>query len=122
MALYKFKRLIDKYNVGFKLMIDDPNAGHYDGGEWVPDDPAEIDGHGAIVPLPQSLIYQSGGTLTQFDRTLYTDMMIPLRSKVNYGEAHYTVVSKTPYSDYADFDQYVLKSDDTQVQAGGGSS
>ncbi|EST12047.1 hypothetical protein [Sporolactobacillus laevolacticus] len=120
MVLYKFKRLMDKYNVNFNLIVDDPKAGHWEAGEWVPGSPEPIPGHGSIVPMPQSLIYQSGGTLTAFDRIIYTDMVIPLQSHLDYNGAHYTVTSKIPYSEYADFDRYILKSDDTQT--GGGSA
>lgn len=119
MPLYQFKRLIEKYNVSFVSMISDPSEGHYDeSGEWVPGETTEVLGSGAIVPLSQSLIYQSGGALTQYDRNLYTGMAIPLQSKIIYQGVHYTVTSKTPFSDYADFNLYVLKSDDTQNSGG----
>jgi hypothetical protein len=117
MTLYKFKRLIEKYNVAFNLL--QKSEGHYDdSGEWVEGLGDPEPGHGAIVPLPQSLIYQSGGALTQYDRNLYTDMVIPLQSKIDYKGVRYTVTSKTPFSDYADFNLYVLKSDDTQNSGG----
>ncbi|MCO7127813.1 hypothetical protein NIE88_18870 [Sporolactobacillus shoreicorticis] len=117
MAMYAFKRLIDKYNVSFDLQRK--AEGRYDdSGEGVEGLSDPEPGNGAIVPLPQSLIYQSGGALTQYDRNLYTDLDIPLQSKINYKDVHYTIVSKTPFSDYADFNLYVLKSDDTQNSGG----
>lgn len=117
MTMYAFKRLIDKYKVSFNLL--QKSDGYYgDDGEWVPDEPVAIPASGALVPLPQSLIYQSGGALTQYDRNLYTGMTIPLQSKIVYQGVHYTITSKTPFSDYADFNLYVLKSDDTQNSGG----
>lgn len=110
MKLYQFKRLIEKYSVPFTLLVE--TDGHYEVGEWVEGKSEDTEENGALVPLPSSLIYQSGGRLTQYDRHLYIEKEIPLKSKVLYKGVTYHVESKTPYADYADFNQYVLKAND----------
>jgi hypothetical protein len=117
MKFYQFKKLIEKYSVSFTLekaenkdpstlTADDYDAqGNYIGGSNPP-----VAAVGALVPLPQRLVYQSGGRLTEADRTLYsTDHEIPLKSKITYRGLVYHVESKTPFEDYADFTQYTLK-------------
>lgn len=73
-----------------------------------PNDP--VPAEGALIPLSQRVIYQSGGRLTEADRHLYSlDQKIPKKSKVFYDDLTYHVESKTPFSPYGDFAVYILK-------------
>jgi hypothetical protein len=114
--MFKFKRLIEKYKVSFVLEKAKPeqtpvSAEDFDDQGRPKETPIEpVIASGALVPLPARLIYQSGGRLTEADRILYSiDHAIPLKSKITYKGLKYSVESKTPYEDYADFTQYTLK-------------
>lgn len=108
--IYRFKRLIDKYAVPFDLEIE--TVGYRDDlGEWQPGIKATTEQRGALVPLTQRQIYQSGGRYTDADRTLVISksVVIPPKAKVHYKGQTYHVEALIPYEDYADFNSYSLK-------------
>lgn len=91
---------------------DDPPLGYDDLGKEIrpigPQRPTS--GRGALIPLSQRVIYQSGGRLTESDRQLYSlDHNIPKKTKIMYKGETYHVESKLPLEDYADFSVYMLK-------------
>ena len=110
MRLYNFKRLIKKYSVDFTLKTE--AKGQYVGGKWEAGEPICRQMRGAIVPMSDRKIYQSGGTYTQQDRMLY--LSEPLQGslqafKVIHGTNTYTVEESRDYSDYAAVGVYTLK-------------
>lgn len=93
-------------------VITDPETVERDdlGKKIQPDPLPPVAAEGALIPLPQRVIYQSGGRLTEADRMLYSlDFNIPLKSKIMHGDFVYHVESKTPFDAYADFATYTLK-------------
>lgn len=108
--LYRFKRLIDKYGVSFQLEIE--SAGAFDHvGEWKAGPSVTMIQNGALVPLTQRQIYQSGGRLTEADRTLIISksVVIPPKAKIHYKGKTYHVEATIPFEDYGDFNSYTLK-------------
>lgn len=108
--LYSFRRLINKYSVPFLLELE-TNAGSYEYGDWTPERTPPVEHRGAIVPMPQRAVYESGGRLTDADRVLYVDqsLAIPPKSRVHYRGQTYHVEQYTPYEEYGDFNRYTLK-------------
>lgn len=109
--IFDFDRLIKKYSVDCKLHAE-AAGGSYVGGEWVPEAaPPPIDVSGAIVPMTDRKIYQSGGTYTEQDREFITHTEIPLEPahSLVYKGVKYQVQGNTDYSDYAGFYAYNLK-------------
>lgn len=109
--LYNFKRLIDKYSVDFMLETEG-DGGSYVGGKYVPAAADTTQCRGAIVPISDSKIYQSGGVLTAKDRQLF--MKNPIisaltKTKVVYKGNRYNIEQSIGYEDYADAYVYTLK-------------
>lgn len=110
MKLYNFARLIKKYSVSFHFVVK--AEGHYDSGKWVPGEEIMQPATGAIVPMSDSKIRQSGGVYTSKDRELYMMQPIPLAlqsAKVCYKGNLYSIESETNFEDYADVAVYSLK-------------
>lgn len=109
--LYDFTRLIEKYSVSCQL-IRESGSGSYVGGNWIPDPvkPSETV-EGALIPMKDQKIYQSGGTYTQNDREFITVTAIPLEpaAYVIFQGIKYHVESENDYSIYAGFHDYNLK-------------
>ena len=108
--LYDFHRLIDKYSCIFEVIYH--TEGAYVDGKWRDGLTTVSEMSGAIVPLAETKIYQSGGTLKKTDRQLYT--VIPVtedlsKAKVRYKGKTYSIEEDTDYSDYADVYIYVLR-------------
>ena len=62
--LYNFERLIKKYSADCQL-LSESSSGSYVGGEWIPDEAPPPQGiTGAVIPMMDRKIYQSGGTYT----------------------------------------------------------
>ena len=109
--LYNFERLIKKYSVDCQL-LSDVESGSYVGGEWVPESaPPLRDISGAVIPMMDRKIYQSGGTYTEQDREFITLVEIPLEPAhyIVHTGMKYKVQANTDYSDYAGFNAYNLK-------------
>lgn len=110
MKFYNFNRLIDKYSVNFTFVSR--GDGEYVGGQWVKGNEIKKTCKGAIVPLSDQKIYQSGGTYTSRDRQLYTKTKLfdaLNESKVVYKNNLYSIESEVDYDDYADVYVYTLK-------------
>ena len=110
LKLYNFERLIEKYSVPFHLVVN--TDGHYESGKWIDGEPIMQESCGAIVPMPNTKIYQSGGAYTTKDRQLIMRNTIPKAlqsSKVCYKGNLYSIQSETDYVDYADVAVYTLK-------------
>lgn len=110
MKMYNFAGLITKYGVNFE--IKRTKGGEYIGGRWQEGETETKAGFGAIIPLAERKIYQSGGSYTAKDRQLY--MFEPLEGalkniKVCYKGNIYSVEQETDYSDYSDVFVYLLK-------------
>lgn len=67
--IYDFSRLIAKYGVPFEMVTKE--KGEYSGGVYKEGKETVTPVTGAIIPMTESKIYQSGGTLTTKDRQLY---------------------------------------------------
>lgn len=109
--LYDFDRLIKKYSVTCSLLAESA-GGSYEGGEWIPNPaPPEETVTGALIPMSDRKVYQSGGTYTESDREFITRTEIPLEPAhhIGYKGVKYKVESNTDYSDYAGFYAYNLK-------------
>lgn len=109
MKRYNFKRLIDKYSVTFCLHR---SQGKYVGGKWEQGGTRVSEAKGAIVPISDRKIYDSGGTYTAQDRELYvtTPLEQPLSDlKVFYKGNAYSVEAGRDYQDYADAAVYTLR-------------
>lgn len=108
--LYNFDRLIDKYSVDFTL-VSTAEGGFVDG-KYVAGEATETPCRGAIVPMSERKIYQSGGSYTDKDKQLYmrTAIPAPLKlTKVRYKNNNYNIEQVTDYDDYADAYIYTLK-------------
>ena len=116
--MFKFKRLIDKYTVSFTVEYalpgkEEPTVNDYDDlGNYIggPKFDSPVQEKGALIPLSEKVIYNSSGRLTNADRILYSlNHNITEKSRITYKDLVYSVESKIPYEDYADFAQYTLK-------------
>ena len=96
--IYDFTRLLEKYSVSCEL-IREGGGGSYVGGNWLPEPAAPPEMvKGAVIPMKDQKVYQSGGTYTQGDREFITLARIK-----------YHVESENDYSIYAGFHDYNLK-------------
>ncbi|MFT8928526.1 MAG: hypothetical protein ABF969_04235 [Sporolactobacillus sp.] len=111
MPMFDFSDMLAEYSLPLTMLQPEMPGHHDENGEWVPgSDPVEVPITGALIPFSQNEIYQSGGRLTQSDRQLLIDRAdIPMKTMIVHDGQKYSVEGKTPYSDYADFDQYELK-------------
>ena len=108
--IYNFRRLVKKYSKTFTLVTHE--AGMYVGGRYVEGDETVKAMTGAIIPLSQRKIYQSGGTLSTTDRQLYTLERISESlkgSQVIYKGRTYSIEEDTDYTDYSEVSVYVLR-------------
>lgn len=69
MKHFNFDRLIKKYSVEFKVCQH--SEGSYVSGKWQEGEESKVDMIGAIMPLSERKIYQSGGAYTSQDRQLF---------------------------------------------------
>lgn len=110
MQLYNFTRLINKYSVPFSLHRT--QKGGYVSGKFEPGEETVEEMRGAIVPVSQRKIYDSGGTYTAQDRELY--ILKPLEAplseyRVVYKGNVYAVENGRNFEDYANAATYDLK-------------
>lgn len=110
-VLFDFNRLLKKYGAECQL-IRETGGGMYVGGNWVPGPAREPEMvSGAVVPMTDRKIYQSGGTYTEQDRELITMTEIPLEpaAYILHRGKRYHVESENDYSGYAGFHDYNMK-------------
>lgn len=110
MKLYDFTGLINKYSVSFDVVSE--TEGAYDGGIYIPGKTVTEAFTGAIVPIAERKIYQSGGAYTTQDKQLYTHKRIPdalLKGKVRYKDCDYSIEEGIDHSDFCGAFVYTLK-------------
>lgn len=109
MKLYNFSRLIKKYTVTCQLV--NFKEGEWIAGEWVEGEQVTTDISGAIVPMSEKRINNSGGSYKQGDCEFITTTPIELNSDtfIQYKDKKYKLQDNTDYSDYADFYNYVAR-------------
>lgn len=109
MLLYRFARLIDKYTVSCQLKTFP--EGEWKAGDWVEGEPTTTEIKGAIVPINEKRIQNSGGSYKQGDCEFITKQAIKVTSDTYlvYKGKKYKLQDTTDYSDYADFNIYVAR-------------
>ena len=111
MERYNFVDLIRRHSVPFEVITY--TEGGYDARGKYQQGTETISNHfGAILPMTDSKIYESGGTYTTKDRTLYmsTPLPQPMKNlKVRYDGMTYKVESTQDFSDYSHAYIYTLK-------------
>ena len=109
MLLYNFERLIKKYAVSCQLVSFE--EGSWNAGKRIKGEKTTTDISGAIVPINEKRIQNSGGSYRQGDCEFITMQPITINSKtylVNKGKI-YKLEDATDYSDYANFNTYVAR-------------
>lgn len=112
---FHFADLINKYSVACTLICFE--KGKYVAGDYEKGKRTDTDTKATIISMSQNRIYQSGGSLTTADRTMYI-----LKSKdpvdLEDGKTYYVQHNGKKYKveeaglygeDYADFNEYTLK-------------
>lgn len=109
MKLYNFVRLIEKYSVDCQLI--NIAEGHWEAGEWVDGETTTTDIRGAIVPITEKRINNSGGDYKQGDCEFISAEPLKLNSDtfILYKDKKYKIEETTDYSDYADFYNYIAR-------------
>lgn len=107
---YDFTDLINRHSLPFELVSH--SGGSYVGGVWQNASETVSVRSGAIIPLAERKIYQSGGTYTTKDKHLY--MTTPIESalketQVRYKGNVYDIEEDKDYSDYSAAFIYVLR-------------
>lgn len=109
MKKYRMNRLIRRYEVPLQLITEEPGGYDPNSGKYRKSQPVTVPFRGAVVPMPERLVYESGGRYTKEDRVLYSTWGLPEKSKVVHQGQVFSVEEKTDYTDYADFFQYVIR-------------
>lgn len=109
MQLYNFERLIEKYSTECQLI--NTTEGDWIAGEWVEGDTATTPVYGAVVPITEKRINNSGGDYKQGDCEFITREPIELNSDTHlvYKGKQYKLEDSTDYSEYADFYIYIAR-------------
>lgn len=109
MKLYHLSRLIKKYTVTCQLI--NTTEGHWAAGEWVEGETTTTDIKGAIVPITEKRINNSGGDYKQGDCEFISTKPLELNSDtfIVYKDKKYKLQENTDYSDYADFYNYIAR-------------
>lgn len=109
MRLYNFARLIKKYTVSCQLVSF--AEGKWSAGEWVDGEKTTTPIDGAVVPINEKRIQNSGGSYKQGDCEFITTQPITLNSDTYlvHKDKIYKLEDTTDYSDYADFKTYVAR-------------
>ena len=109
MKLYNFARLIQKYAVDCQLVSF--QEGHWSAGVWQEGQQTTKDMRGAIVPISEKRINNSGGDYKQGDCEFITLEPIEINSDtfIVYKDKKYKLQDTTDYSAYADFNTYVAR-------------
>lgn len=109
MRLYNFARLIKKYSVSCELV--DIAAGKWQAGEWQDGMQTTTNIKGAIVPINEKRIQNSGGSYKQGDCEFITTQPVVIHSNIYivHNGKKYKLMDSTDYSDYADFNIYVAR-------------
>lgn len=108
--MYDFTDLIERHSNPFELVVK--SGGSYVGGVWKNASESVSERSGAIIPLGDRKLYQSGGTYTTKDRRLY--MITPIENPLEYSQVRYkgnvyNIEEDKDFSDYSEAYVYVLK-------------
>lgn len=108
--MYDFTDLIERHSFPFELVSH--TGGAYVGGKWQSGLETISERIGAIIPLTERKIYQSGGTYSTKDRHLY--MITPIEeslegAQVRYKGNVYNIEEDRDFSDYSETYVYVLR-------------
>ena len=109
MLLYKFAKLIEKYSVSCQLV--EIAEGSWKAGKWIEGEQTTTDINGAIVPISEKRIQNSGGSYKQGDCEFITTKPLVIHSNtyIIHKGKKYKLEDATDYSDYADFNIYVAR-------------
>lgn len=107
--IYHFERLIEKYGVDCKLLRK--GEGYWLAGEYHDGNMIETDINGAVVPISEKRVQNSGGSYKQGDCEFITTQPIEVLGEVYlvHKGKKYKLEDSTDYSDYADFNIYVAR-------------
>lgn len=107
--LYNFERLINKYSVVCQLVTI--SEGSWKAGVWQEGVTTTKDIEGAVVPISEKRINNSGGDYKQGDCEFITLQPIEINSNTYlvHNNKKYKLQDSTDYSDYADFNIYVAR-------------
>lgn len=110
MNRYNFKDLIKRHSVSFTAVSK--SEGEYIGGRYQEGTETVTEHTGAIIPLSERKIYQSGGSYTAKDRNLYMNEPLPGALKemqIRYKNNTYSIEEEKDFSDYSDVHVYLLR-------------
>lgn len=109
MRLYNFARLIKKYSVSCQL--ENTTEGGWKAGVWQDGETTTTDITGAVVPITEKRIQNSGGSYKQGDCEFITLKPIVINSSTHiiHKGKRYKLEDSTDYADYADFNIYVAR-------------
>ena len=107
--LYNFSRLIKKYSVECQLV--NVTEGNWKAGTWQAGDTTKTEIKGAIVPITEKRIQNSGGSYKQGDCEFITTELIEINSNTYLvcNDKKYKLQDSTDYSNYADFNIYIAR-------------
>ena len=106
---YHMSRLIRRYEVPMQLITEEPGGYDPESGIYRKSKPVLSDFRGAVMPVPERVVYESGGRYTREDRVIYSTWGLPIKSKIVYRNAIYSVEDAADYTEYSDFFQYVVR-------------
>lgn len=118
MKLYKFTRLIKKYNVNFiiKPPTEQENGLRRDefdnlGNPILPQPPIlPENANGALIPPSDTDTYSDGGRMKRSDRILYYQgVYLPPKTRVIHKGKTYYVEGDADFLDFGDFTRYNLR-------------
>ena len=109
MLLYNLERLIRKYSATCQLITQ--SEGKWSAGTWENGEIITTEIQGAVVPITEKRIQNSGGTYQRGDCEFITLQPLKLTSDtfLMYKGRKYKLEDSTDYSEYADFHTYVAK-------------
>lgn len=109
MLLYRMSRLIKKYAV--ECLLETTTEGVWKGGKHHAGQTTTTPIKGAVVPISEKRIQDSGGSYKQGDCEFITTQPITITSDtfLIHKDKKYKLMDTTDYSDYADFNTYVAR-------------
>lgn len=109
MRMYNFAKLIKKYSAACQLVTIAEGSWH--AGSWREGEKTETPINGAVVPIAEKRIQNSGGFYQQGDCDFITLTPVEITSNTYlvYKGKTYKLMDSTDYSEYADFNTYVAR-------------
>lgn len=120
--LFQFADLVNKYSVPCTLAVI--GKGAYKGGEYQQGERMDMEITAAVISMSQQKIFESGGTLTSADRTMYIlkeKDVIDLEGGgtcyiIHHGKSYKVEAAGLYGEDYADFNEYTLRRVDSFME------